>query len=65
MLHKLMTGVLGKVCTWLAAFLTSRHIKQALVVDGVISALSPVISGVHQGTVTAPVLFFVDDSRYC
>jgi hypothetical protein len=42
---------------WLAAFLDSKHRQQAVVVDGVISELSPGISGVPQGTVTAPVLF--------
>ena len=60
MLHKLKeAGVTGKVGMWMAAFLDSKHRQQAVVVDGTISALSQVISGVPQGTVTAPVLFLL------
>ena len=60
MLHKLKeAGVTGKVGMWMAAFLDSKHRQQAVVVDGTISTLSQVISGVPQGTVTAPVLFLL------
>ena len=52
LLHKLRDGkVLGRVGCWLAAFLDSASRKQAVVVEGRISSLSPVISGVPQGTV--------------
>ena len=60
LLHKLKeSGILGKVGMWLAAFLDSKHRQQSVVVDGVISKLSPVISGVPQETVRAPVLFLL------
>ena len=60
LLHKLKNAkVGGKVGTWLAAFLDSNCRKQAVAVDGIMSSLSPVISGVPQGTVVAPVLFLL------
>ena len=47
LLHKLRDGkVLGKLGCWLAAFLDSANRLQAVVVEGRVSALSPVISGV-------------------
>ena len=60
LLHKLREGkVLGKVGCWLAAFLDSANRQQAVVVEGRVSALSHVISGVPQGTVLSPTFLIL------
>ena len=60
LLHTLkQCGVLGRVGLWLSAFLDPSSRMQSVGVDGRVSPLVNVLSGVPQGTVLGPILFLV------
>ena len=66
LLHTLRgCGVKGKIGPWIAAFLDPATRMQAVGVDGTISDLEQVLSGVPQGTVLGPVLFLVHILGLC
>ena len=50
-------GIRGKILDWLKQFLTGR--SQCVIINGEQSDSTTVTSGVSQGTVLAPLLFYV------
>ena len=66
LLHTLREcGIGGMLGEWIAAFLDSKSRMQYVRVDGALSDLQYVISGVPQGTVLGPVLFLVHIMNLC
>ena len=71
LLHRIREcGISGKVGLWIAAFLDSAVRKQAVGVQGRLSTLVSVISGVPKGIVLGPFLFLIhllgiSDNIFC
>ena len=50
-------GIRGQLLSWIESFLTGR--SQKVFVEGKTSSYVPVVSGIPQGTVLAPILFLI------